>query len=166
MGVICVLVLAAGALVGGYFGGLPLRPKPHRSAVAEPSALASATAPVPSASSSTAPAVNPTALTAALASGLADPRLGADVLGQVVDARPGTVLFDRSSATTAAPASTAKLATAMAVLTVHAPTDRIQTTVVAGATPGVAVLVGAGDPTLVGRRGRPAPALQGRRADQ
>ena len=36
VGVICVLFLAAGALVGGYFGGLPLRPKPHLVAVADP----------------------------------------------------------------------------------------------------------------------------------
>ena len=51
----------------------------------------------------------------------------AGVLGEVVDAATGTVLYDRAAATTAAPASTAKLLTAAAVLAVHAPTDRITT---------------------------------------
>jgi D-alanyl-D-alanine carboxypeptidase/D-alanyl-D-alanine-endopeptidase (penicillin-binding protein 4) len=70
------------------------------------------------------------------------------VLAQVIDAATGAVLFGRAGTTPAAPASTAKLATALAVLAVHAPTDRITTRVVAGAEPETVVLVGAGDPTL------------------
>jgi D-alanyl-D-alanine carboxypeptidase/D-alanyl-D-alanine-endopeptidase (penicillin-binding protein 4) len=149
VGVVCVLLLALAAASGAYFGGLSLRPHQHDRAVAEPSALLAApVAPAPVAPSTTgSPAVAAPALAAALAPGLADARLGRQVLAQVVDAATGTVLFDRSSTVAAAPASTAKLATAAAVLSVHAPTDRIRTTVVAGA-PGTAVLIGAGDPTL------------------
>ena len=47
-----------------------------------------------------------------------------------------------------APASTAKLLTAAAVLSVRQATDRFGTQVVAGAEPGTVVLVGGGDPTL------------------
>src|SRR5262249_4458401 len=52
------------------------------------------------------------------------------------------------ASTPAPPASTAKLATALAILAVHRTTDRITTRVVTGALPGTVVLVGGGDPTL------------------
>ena len=163
VGVVCVLLLALGVAVGAYFGGLGLRPRHHQAEVAEPSALAAATVAPPTATASTAPTVAPTALAAALAPGLADPGLGGEVLAHVVDATTGAVLFDRSSGTAAAPASTAKLATAAAVLSVHAPTDRIRTTVVSGG-PGIAVLVGAGDPTLsAAPTGSPTPYLDAAR---
>ncbi len=48
----------------------------------------------------------------------------------------GTTLYDSAASATAAPASTAKLLTAAAVLTVRPPSDRIATTVVAGPAPG------------------------------
>jgi D-alanyl-D-alanine carboxypeptidase/D-alanyl-D-alanine-endopeptidase (penicillin-binding protein 4) len=146
--VVCVLILAAAVAVGGFFGGLALRSHPHARTVAEPSALPAASVAPSTSVLPSAPPVSPASLDAALAVGLGNPSLGSDVIGEVVDASTGTVLLDRSSTATAAPASTAKLATATAVLSVHAPTDRIRTTVVAGAEPGVAVLVGAGDPTL------------------
>ena len=146
--VVCVLLLGAAAAVGGFAGGRTLRTRPTVAAVATPSALVAGNASPTPAPATSAPAVSAAGLTAALAAGLTDPQLGGAVIGEVVDAADGTVLFDRASATTAAPASTAKLATATAVLSVHAPTDRISTSVVAGAQPGQAVLVGAGDPTL------------------
>jgi D-alanyl-D-alanine carboxypeptidase/D-alanyl-D-alanine-endopeptidase (penicillin-binding protein 4) len=91
----------------------------------------------------------PTALTRALAPVLTAPALGSGVHAQVLDAATGAVLYDRGSAAAGAPASTAKLLTAAAVLAVHRPTDRITTRVVAGSG-GAIVLVGGGDPTLTG----------------
>jgi D-alanyl-D-alanine carboxypeptidase/D-alanyl-D-alanine-endopeptidase (penicillin-binding protein 4) len=91
-----------------------------------------------------------TAVAAALAGPLAAAALGTAVLAQVTDADTDLPLFAKSATATGAPASTAKIATAVAVFAVHASTDRITTTVVAGATPGQIVLVGAGDPTLSG----------------
>jgi D-alanyl-D-alanine carboxypeptidase/D-alanyl-D-alanine-endopeptidase (penicillin-binding protein 4) len=85
-----------------------------------------------------------------LAPRLADPALGPSVAAQVYDAATGAVLVDRRSAALVAPASTSKLLTAAAVLTVHKPTDRFTTTVVAGPDPQTVVLVGGGDPTLSG----------------
>jgi D-alanyl-D-alanine carboxypeptidase/D-alanyl-D-alanine-endopeptidase (penicillin-binding protein 4) len=94
---------------------------------------------------------------AALRGPLADPRLGHRVLVEVRDVASGEVLASRGATTPAPPASTAKLATALAVLAVHHTTDRITTRVVAGALPGTVVLVGAGDPTLTAA----APGRQG-----
>lgn len=163
-----VLVLVLGvAAAGSYVVTWQLR-KEGTSAVAvataPPAALAGATAsPLPTASPSlaTSSPVTPVtgtpvtgtpppagALSAALASALADPRLGGQLVGQVSDAVTGAVLLDRSAAIAVAPASTAKIATAAAVLRVHKSTDRITTRVVAGPSPGAVVLVGAGDPTL------------------
>ncbi len=117
-------------------------------ATVAPSTIPSTAAPEPSAA----------AIAAALAAPLADPSLGSSVLAEVSDALTGNVLFDRSSTTSAAPASTAKLATAAAVLAVHKASDRITTTVVAGASAGQIVLVGGGDPTLsAAAGGQPTP---------
>jgi len=84
----------------------------------------------------------------ALVAVLADPRLGGRVSATVVDAGSGAVLLDRGAARPASPASTAKLATAAAVLAVMRSDDRIVTRLLAGARPGEVVLVGGGDPTL------------------
>ncbi len=103
------------------------------------------------------PAPTPAGVEAALAGRLADPALGPSVAGQVFDAGTGAPLFDRRSTSLVAPASTAKLLVAAAVLTVHRATDRFATDVVAGAEPGTVVLVGGGDPTLsAAPAGRPA----------
>jgi D-alanyl-D-alanine carboxypeptidase/D-alanyl-D-alanine-endopeptidase (penicillin-binding protein 4) len=89
------------------------------------------------------------------------PLLAAPVLGrlrgEVVDLRSGRVLFARAATAAAPPASTAKLLTAAATLAVHRATDRIRTTVVAGAH-GAIVLVGGGDPTLSGAKAGAATA--------
>ena len=105
---------------------------------------------------STAPTANsapmpvPSAVTAVLADPVAASELGGRLLAHVVDAQTGTVLYDRSGSTVAAPASTAKLLTAAAILSVHAATDRFTTRVVLGKPAGTVVLVGGGDPTLTG----------------
>jgi D-alanyl-D-alanine carboxypeptidase/D-alanyl-D-alanine-endopeptidase (penicillin-binding protein 4) len=76
---------------------------------------------------------------------------------EVVDVATGRALLARTATTAAAPASTAKLLTAAAVLAVHRPADRIRTQLVAGAN-GSVVLVGSGDPTLSGAPAGRAPA--------
>lgn len=102
-----------------------------------------------------------TALTAAgvrkaLAGPLGDDRLGSRVSATVVDVAGGSVLLDRGSGTYAVPASTAKLATTAALLSVADPDTRLTTSVVAGTRPGDVVLVGGGDATLsAAPRGKP-----------
>jgi D-alanyl-D-alanine carboxypeptidase/D-alanyl-D-alanine-endopeptidase (penicillin-binding protein 4) len=75
------------------------------------------------------------------------PGIGGRLLARVIDVRTGQVLYDRAGATPAAPASTAKLLTAAAILAVRPATYRFTTTVESGG-PGTVVLVGGGDPTL------------------
>ncbi|MGI8760979.1 MAG: D-alanyl-D-alanine carboxypeptidase/D-alanyl-D-alanine endopeptidase [Jatrophihabitantaceae bacterium] len=157
--VLLVLVLAVAVGLGGYLVTHAVR-RGHSQArppvLALPSALTAATArpaPAPSAADPTVPSA--AAVSAALAKAAADPSLGRRLLGEVVDARTGAVLYDANATTPAAPASTAKLLTAAALLAVRGPTDRIATTVVAGPA-GTVVLIGGGDPTLTGAaRGKP-----------
>jgi serine-type D-Ala-D-Ala carboxypeptidase/endopeptidase (penicillin-binding protein 4) len=87
-------------------------------------------------------------LAAALAPLIAQPTLGSHVGVVVTDLATGSVLFARGSAMPATPASSAKLTTAVAALSVLGPSARFTTRVVAGPAPGSIVLVGGGDPTL------------------
>lgn len=155
-----VIVLAGGGAAGGYFETHALRrhenPKPLASPTV-PAALAGATrAPAAGPTPVPGPAAQAAAVTRELGSSVSNPALGGRLLGEVVDAATGVVLYSRNAASTAAPASTAKLLTAAAVLTAYRPTHRFSTSVVAGA-PGTLVLVGGGDPTLTaaakGRQG-------------
>lgn len=93
--------------------------------------------------------VAPTAggVTTQIAAALRNPDLG-DLTGVIADAGTGQVLWQRDSARPRTPASTTKVLTAAAALLTLPADKRITTTVVAGAAPGEAVLVGAGDPTL------------------
>jgi D-alanyl-D-alanine carboxypeptidase/D-alanyl-D-alanine-endopeptidase (penicillin-binding protein 4) len=142
----------AGAGVAGYAETHALRH--HRSPPAStvptpPAALALATAaPSMPPSASAGPPPNPAAVGRALRAPLGSAALGRDVIGRVVDVAGGTVLLDDGGSRTAAPASTAKLLTAAAVLSVYPATHRFTTSVVAGSTPGTVVLIGGGDPTL------------------
>jgi len=82
----------------------------------------------------------------ALAASLSSPAFGGHVIGEVVDAATGAVLFDRSADLALPPASTAKLLTSMAALSVLGPTATLTTDVTrAGNT---LYLVGHGDLTL------------------
>ena len=159
-----VAVLAVGAAIGGYLLVSGIRQSDASAAVSTsavplPSAVSAALAtPSPIATASVALVPTVGGVSAALTPRLDDVRLGGRVLAQVRDAQSGAVLLDRNAATPAAPASTAKLATAAAVLSVRSATDRITTRVVAGTTPGAVVLVGAGDPTLTAAAPGAAPA--------
>jgi D-alanyl-D-alanine carboxypeptidase/D-alanyl-D-alanine-endopeptidase (penicillin-binding protein 4) len=149
---VAVLVGAAG--VGTYAGTRHARDQPVARATssAPPPATAFqlATTPPTSAPTSAPPMPSAARLAAVLHAPLAASQLGGRVLVEVRDASTAAVLFRRGAAIPAAPASTAKLATAVAVLAVHAASDRITTRVVAGTQPGTIVLVGGGDPTLTG----------------
>jgi len=146
-----VVVLAGGAGVGGYAGVRQLRePSPAPSSTAAPPdrALADATVAPSPAPTGVHRAPSAAGVAAALRGPLGDAHLGLHVLAEVRDVATGAVLLNRGGTTGAAPASTAKLTTALAVLAVHKPSDRITTRVLAGAQPGTVVLVGGGDPTL------------------
>ncbi|HEU5418699.1 MAG TPA: D-alanyl-D-alanine carboxypeptidase/D-alanyl-D-alanine-endopeptidase [Streptosporangiaceae bacterium] len=82
--------------------------------------------------------------------------LGSHVGVLVTSLHSGRVLYSRDASGAFAPASTTKVATAVAALEVLGPAARFRTRVVAGRSPGSIVLVGGGDPTLAA--GRPPAA--------
>lgn len=95
------------------------------------------------------------------------PLLTASALGPhtgalVTDLATGEVLFSRNALSPATPASSAKVATAEAALTVLGPDARFATRVVTGGTGRTITLVGGGDPTLAAGHvpvaGYPRPA--------
>lgn len=99
------------------------------------------------------PAVPTTAGLAARLSGLLGrPVLGPHVTAVVADQSTGKVLYSRDGGSPAAPASTTKLATAVAALAILGPAARLRTSVVQGGTASRIVLVGGGDPTLAAGR--------------
>jgi len=84
------------------------------------------------------------ALSGLLGSATLGPHVGAVVAGL----SSGRVLLTRQGAAGFAPASTAKLAVAVAALDVLGPAARLATRVTSGPAPSSLVLVGGGDPTL------------------
>ncbi|HEY7007488.1 MAG TPA: D-alanyl-D-alanine carboxypeptidase/D-alanyl-D-alanine-endopeptidase [Jatrophihabitantaceae bacterium] len=137
----------------------PLSAPPSRSPL--PQAVGAATA-APAPGPTTTPGRAPTArgVRHALAPVLAEPGFGGRLLARIVDAETGAVLYDHGGSVPAAPASTAKLLTAAAVLAVHAPSTRFTTRVLdAGA--GTLVIVGGGDPTLSAAPQGSAPLYPG-----
>jgi D-alanyl-D-alanine carboxypeptidase/D-alanyl-D-alanine-endopeptidase (penicillin-binding protein 4) len=105
-------------------------------------------APVLASLTTDSPAPDPTVLSTRMTPLLTAPALGAGVSAEIVDVATGTVLLDMDADDPAVPASTAKLLTAAAALVTLDPAGTLETTVVAGASPGEVVLVGGGDPTL------------------
>ncbi len=87
---------------------------------------------------------------------LADPAVVGRLAVSIVDAGSGLPLFERAAGVAVLPASTAKIATAVAALTALPPGRRLATRVVAGTVPGEVVLVGGGDTTLAGAASGPA----------
>jgi serine-type D-Ala-D-Ala carboxypeptidase/endopeptidase (penicillin-binding protein 4) len=87
-------------------------------------------------------------LRSALAGPLSAAALGPQVAAVVADPVTGQVLLSEHGDQLATPASTTKLATAVASLALLGAGARFTTRVVAGAAPGSIVLVGGGDPTL------------------
>ncbi|MFD5467194.1 D-alanyl-D-alanine carboxypeptidase/D-alanyl-D-alanine-endopeptidase [Kitasatospora sp. NPDC127059] len=83
----------------------------------------------------------------ALAPALGDKSLGTVTIA-VADAADGRLLYGSGENTPATPASTTKLATTVAALSLIPADTRLTTRVVRGADPGTVTLVGGGDPTL------------------
>ncbi|RKT16454.1 D-alanyl-D-alanine carboxypeptidase/D-alanyl-D-alanine-endopeptidase (penicillin-binding protein 4) [Streptomyces sp. 1114.5] len=115
----------------------------------DPSAARPAPAPAVVLAAAGPEAAVPTApgLQQALAAALADRNLG-DVGLAVADAADGRLLYGSAENTAATPASTTKLATSIAALSLIPGDTRLTTRVVRGAEPGTITLVGGGDPTL------------------
>ncbi|MDQ6649235.1 MAG: D-alanyl-D-alanine carboxypeptidase, partial [Actinomycetota bacterium] len=119
-----VLALAAGAGVGGYAVTSAVRGPQHTGTPrpAAPAALRAAGTGVPEPARTDAtpmlPAV-PTKVVRTLSSALSAAALGPAVHARIVDLASGAVLLDRGASTPVPPASTAKLFTAAALLSVH-----------------------------------------------
>jgi D-alanyl-D-alanine carboxypeptidase/D-alanyl-D-alanine-endopeptidase (penicillin-binding protein 4) len=160
----CALLVGAAAVGGGLF--LAGR-DPASGAGAAPAVTASPTpsplvTPTPVLAAPVAgPPQTAAGTAAALAGPLSDDRLGPRVSAIVLDADSGQVLLDRGSGTYVTPASTAKLATSVALLSVVEPDQRLTTTVVAGSKPGEVVLVGGGDVTLSAAPAKEPTAYEG-----
>lgn len=140
------LLAAAVVLVGGRL----LEPSPPAGtapAVRSPAALpppVRPAVPVLAAAQNAAPPAS-SALLGALGPSTADPAFGGRLAGVVLGA-DGRLQFARAAGTLLPPASTAKLATAVAALATLPPDTRLVTSVVRRG--GAVVLVGGGDPTL------------------
>ena len=145
------LAIGAAAVIGGVVvagsgGAADQGAAPTATASPSPSPLATPTPVL--AAPPTGPPQTATGVARKLGGPLADHRLGSRVSATVVDAETGQVLLDRGAADPVTPASTAKLATSVALLSVTEPDQRLTTRLVAGSRPGDVVLVGGGDPTL------------------
>ncbi len=97
-------------------------------------------------------------LQAAVSEVLDDPAVAGRLAVSIVDVDTGRALFERAASVALLPASTAKIATAVAALTALPADLRLTTRVVAGSVPGEVVLIGGGDPTLTGAQGSGAGA--------
>jgi len=118
------------------------------SVAAAPVAGAGTVLPDGTGTGSAPPLPTPSGLQAVLAGPLSAAALGPRVAAVVADPVTGQVLLSDHGARLATPASTTKLATALAALALLGAGDRFTTRVVAGAAPGSIILVGGGDPTL------------------
>jgi D-alanyl-D-alanine carboxypeptidase/D-alanyl-D-alanine-endopeptidase (penicillin-binding protein 4) len=150
MGIIALILLIVGGVVGvGRL--LDDGAKAPDDVVAVPEAQLPElgdSAPVLASLATDAPAPDPATLSGQLTPLLQAPGLGSGVSAEVLDVATGDVLLDLDAADPATPASTAKLLTAAAALLTLDPSERFETTVVAGSAPGEVVLVGGGDLTL------------------
>lgn len=160
-----LLVIVTVAVAAGFYFGVGRSRQYLADRAFHPLSIPSGTAPAPDAAQALAaltsapsaadagapaPVPTPAGVSAALARPLAAPALGPSVAVQVYDEASGTELYQNRASQPVAPASTAKLLTAAALLRLHSPTDRFTTTVVQGADPHTVILVGGGDPTLSG----------------
>lgn len=147
LALLCVFTIAAGVLVARLLPGrLALWRGPRISAVrlVRPGQVLDPAA---------GTAAQPGAATARGVARAIDPVLGTGSLGSrvgvlVTSLTTGQVLYSRDATQGFAPASTNKLATAVAALQVLGPSARFSTTVVEGRSAGSIVLVGGGDPML------------------
>jgi D-alanyl-D-alanine carboxypeptidase/D-alanyl-D-alanine-endopeptidase (penicillin-binding protein 4) len=149
LALVCVFVMAAGTIVAHL---LPLRLDQWDVPQVRPHAPAAAAPPLAPAAVGTArgsgSALTPAGVGAVLTPLLSAATLGSHVGMLVTSLATGQVLYSSNAASGFAPASTTKVATAVAALSVLGPAAQFRTRVVAGASPATIVLVGGGDPTL------------------
>ena len=145
VGLLAVGVLLTGAVAAAV--GRDGHPAPVVAASPSPSAPPVRADLLPTASVD-APVPTVAGLRPAVALALADPAIEGALAISVVDPVTGVVVYERGANTPLLPASTAKIATAVAALIALDPQARLTTRVVAGSVPGEVVLVGGGDPTL------------------
>lgn len=138
------LLLGTGAVFAGVAAGSSHTAAPAPTVAPEPSATPEPDPPRPLPSTAAGPTRLRTCSIDALAN---DGRLG-ELVGAVINAETGELLFDRDAATPARHGSVLKVLTAAAALAVLGPDHRLVTRVEAGPTPGSVVLVGGGDATL------------------
>ncbi|MBW3648446.1 MAG: D-alanyl-D-alanine carboxypeptidase/D-alanyl-D-alanine-endopeptidase [Actinobacteria bacterium] len=152
LAVLTALTLGSGvtAAVTLDSGPPPVTAAPEPSPTGPP--VRSALLPAPAA---TSPVPTAAGLGTAVGAVLTDPALAGRLSVSIVDASTGEPLLERTARTPVIPASTAKIATAVAALTALPADQRLTTQVVAGAVPGEVVLVGGGDPTLAGAAAQP-----------
>jgi D-alanyl-D-alanine carboxypeptidase/D-alanyl-D-alanine-endopeptidase (penicillin-binding protein 4) len=156
LALLCAFTIGAGAAVAHL---LPPRlalfqmPGVSRAGLAAPGATlpAASGSPLAGRPSAGGPAT-PSGVTARIAGIIASGSLGPHVGALVTNLATGKVLYAFNPATGFTPASTTKLATAVAALHVLGPAARFTTSVRAGATASRIVLVGGGDPTLAAGR--------------
>ena len=151
-----VLTVGTGAAVGAALRDEPAAPQVAAAAAQPVAATRPPLLPAPVG----APVPAPGRLTSVLERALDDPALGGRLAASVVDATTGEVLLERRGGAGVLPASTAKIATAVAVLAALDPDLRLPTRVLAGARPGEVVLVGSGDVTLAGPAAEPDDPLR------
>lgn len=167
-----IAALAIVALGGGYValdaydvvpGFVTVAPVPDPpTPFPTPSALAPASAAqVLSALDPNAPVPTVAALKSMLDPMVKDPALGPAVALRVVDAATGDVLYDSNGNAALTPASTTKLFTSVAALSLVDPGSTLPTTVVQGSDPAKLFLVGGGDMMLASGKGSPE-AVNGR----
>jgi serine-type D-Ala-D-Ala carboxypeptidase/endopeptidase (penicillin-binding protein 4) len=160
-----VALVAVAVFVLGFFGGRAVRNLGDEPAAnvatpshppATPSAVSAAAAEPSTGTPDAGPPANAAEVTALLAPYLRVPALGSLVGAYVADGPSGAVLDNQLGGRGFAPASTAKLTIAVALLSVARPDERFTTVAEAGGAPGQVVLVGGGDPTLsAARPGKP-----------
>jgi D-alanyl-D-alanine carboxypeptidase len=146
LALLSVFTMAAGIAV--------VRLLPARQALWQPASVAARTlsqaGPVlgPVADTPSGQAATSAGIGTALSSLIRAPALGSHVGADVEDLSTGQLLFSQQNRSGFAPASTAKLTTAIAALHVLGPDARLTTKVVAGPASSQIILVGGGDPTL------------------
>jgi serine-type D-Ala-D-Ala carboxypeptidase/endopeptidase (penicillin-binding protein 4) len=145
LSIVTVLAVVLG-LVSHFSNSVSGRAAAQTSAGAGLTSPGTAVAVLPAADDG-APAPSAAGLSKVLGPLLRQAALGPHVGAAVVDLSTGQLLYGLGASSGFTPASTTKLLTAAAALTVLGPNYRIRTKVVAGA-PGQVILVGAGDPTL------------------
>ncbi|QWT24976.1 D-alanyl-D-alanine carboxypeptidase [Subtercola sp. PAMC28395] len=147
--------VAFAALAAGSFATGALVANAQPPAVADALAISSptpttpvSTVPVPTRRPQPTAAASPEAVRTCSVGSLAAASGMGTFQGTVRKADTGEILFDRNGATYSRTASVMKVLTSSAALAVLGPDYRVQTSVVAGDTPGTVVLVGGGDVTL------------------